>query len=316
MTNEVATITNLNAMLPEPVRARGIEHAQWMALSKSLFPGAAGESICMVWDYCKARGLDPMKKPCHIVPMRVKDAKTGEYRWRDVVLPGIYELRTTAQRTGQYLGHSEPKYGPMVDLFGVTAPEWCAMTIYRWHAASGQKVEFPVRVYFTEAVGTKTDKKSGEISANDRWAKAPIQMLTKCAEAAGLREAFPDELGGTHTAEEMDGATARSQEAPAATTTSLAEIKRNAAPKPDHAAELGLEPQFDDVDDAEFSEPESHEPPAEAGPPTADELLARIKKATDEDQVAVVMDALRDIQEPERTALKRAAVAKMQELVA
>jgi hypothetical protein len=30
-------------------------------------------------------------------------------------------------------------------------------------------------------------------------------MLTKCTEAAGLREAFPDELGGEPTAEEMDG---------------------------------------------------------------------------------------------------------------
>jgi hypothetical protein len=30
-------------------------------------------------------------------------------------------------------------------------------------------------------------------------------MLTKCAEAAGLREAFPDEVGGIATEEEMDG---------------------------------------------------------------------------------------------------------------
>jgi hypothetical protein len=32
-----------------------------------------------------------------------------------------------------------------------------------------------------------------------------IQMLTKCTEAAGLREAFPDEFGGEATADELEG---------------------------------------------------------------------------------------------------------------
>lgn len=179
---------------------RGISEAQWMTLTKSLYPGANINSVLMVWDYCKARQLDPLKKPCHIVPMRVKKAGTNEYEWRDVVMPGIYEYRTTAQRTGQYLGHSRPEYGDNVSVCGLDVPEWCAMTMYRWNAEAGQRVEFPVCVYFEEVVGTKADGKP-----NERWSKAPIQMLTKCTEAAGLREAFPDEFGGEPTAEEMDG---------------------------------------------------------------------------------------------------------------
>jgi phage recombination protein Bet len=194
MTTDVAK-TNDNAILK-----RGITEAQWMTLTKSLYPGANINSVLMVWDYCKARQLDPLKKPCHIVPMRVKKAGTSDYEWRDVVMPGIYEYRTTAQRTGEYLGHSRPEYGENIEVAGVSAPEWCAMTMYRWNASANQRVEFPVCVYFEEAVGTKSDGK-----ANDRWSKAPIQMLTKCTEAAGLREAFPDEFGGEPTAEEMDG---------------------------------------------------------------------------------------------------------------
>jgi phage recombination protein Bet len=152
----------------------------------------------MVWDYCVARKLDPLKKPCHIVPMEVKVG--NGYEWRDVVLPGIYEHRTTAQRTGQYLGHSKAVYGPELEVRGVKAPEWCEMTMYRWNAVSGQRVEFPVTVFFREVVATNREGKP-----NARWSKAPIQMLTKCTEAAGLREAFPDEIGGEPTAEEMDG---------------------------------------------------------------------------------------------------------------
>lgn len=185
------------ASVPEVVSRRGLDEAQWRTLMGSLFPGARPESVLMVVDYCRARKLDPLKKPCHIVPMRVKDAKTGEWGWRDVVMPGIYEYRTTAMRTGQYAGHSQPGYGPMVEFAGVTAPEWCAMTIYR--RQGHERIEFPVRVYFREAAALKDGK------ANDRWSKAPIQMLTKCTEAAGLREAFPDEFGGEATAEEMEG---------------------------------------------------------------------------------------------------------------
>jgi phage recombination protein Bet len=186
--------------LPEPVIKRGITEPQWRTLF-NLYPGARPDSALMVWDYCKSRQLDPMKKPCHIVPMRVK--VNGEWAWRDVVMPGIYEYRTTAQRTGLYLGHTEPVFGEPLELLGVKAPAWCAMTFYRWNEKAQEKVPFPVKVWFAECVGTKV--KNDVETVNERWTKAPIQMLTKCTEAAGLREAFPEEFGGEPTAEEMDG---------------------------------------------------------------------------------------------------------------
>lgn len=197
----VATTAN-EPQLPAPVARRGIDEAQWRTLSGSLYPGAKSESILMAVDYCRARKLDPMKKPCHIVPMRVKNAKTGEYEWRDVILPGIYEYRTTAIRTGLYLGHSRPEYGPITEFpkLHVQAPEWCDLTAFRWSKEAQQKIEFPVRVLFAEVVATNKEGR-----ANDRWSKAPVQMLTKCAEAAALREAFPDEFGGEPTFEEMEG---------------------------------------------------------------------------------------------------------------
>lgn len=191
--------------LPEQVVRRNITEGQWRTLCNSLYPGANPNSVLLVVDYCQARALDPMKKPVHIVPMEVKDARSGEYVWRDVVLPGIYEYRTTAHRTGEYLGHTPAEYGPEIEAFGLKVPEWCSMTVYRWNGNAREKVPFPVQVFFTEVVATRKDRKTGEIAANARWSRAPRQMLTKCTEAAGLREAFPEELGGQPTAEEMDG---------------------------------------------------------------------------------------------------------------
>ncbi len=186
--------------LPEPVLRRGISEWQWRTLMNTLYPGAKGESVLLVWDYCKSRNLDPMKRPVHIVPMRVKVAGTDRYEWRDVVMPGIYEHRTTATRTGVYLGHAKPEYGPDLEYAGVTAPAWCDFTAYRWNAEAKQRAEFPVRTFFKEVCALNNQAK-----ANQRWAQAPVQMLVKCAEAAALREAFPEELGGQTVEEEMDG---------------------------------------------------------------------------------------------------------------
>lgn len=194
-----AVVEHKEPELPAPVARRGISESEWRTLM-NLFPGQRGESVVLVWDYCKARRLDPFKKPCHIVPMNVKDVKLDKYFWRDVVMPGIYEYRTTAHRTGQYLGHSIPEYGPIVEYKGVKAPEWCAITVYRWNPEAKQRAEFPVRIEFHEIAVTKRDG-----SLNDRWSSAPKMQLTKCTEAAALREGFPDELGGTHTVEEMEG---------------------------------------------------------------------------------------------------------------
>lgn len=201
----MSAVVQLEPQLPAPVARRGISEAQWRTLANNLYPGADSTSVLMVWDYCVARKLDPLKKPCHIVPMEVKDAKTGNYGWRDVVMPGIYEYRITAHRTGLYMGHSKPELGPLVEHLGRMVPEFCEITVYRWNPEAKEKVEFPVQIFFEEICSTKRDKKTSEIALNARWSKSPRQMLAKCTEAAALREAFPEDLGGTHTVEEMEG---------------------------------------------------------------------------------------------------------------
>lgn len=203
MSAEQTQVITAERSLSVQLTERSITNPQWHTLSKSLYPGASQASVLMVIDYCRARNLDPLKKPCHIVPMQIKVGR--DYEWRDVILPGIYELRTTAMRTGLYLGHSKPEYGPEIEFMGVKAPEYCDLTIYRWNDVAKLRAEFPVRVRFAEVCGTTWDKDAKAPKVNARWSKAPVQMTVKCGEAAGLREAFPDELGGQMTVEEMEG---------------------------------------------------------------------------------------------------------------
>lgn len=170
-------------------------------LSSSIYPGARPESIKLALGYCRAAGLDPLQKPVHLVPMRVKVPGGGrdDYEWRDVVMPGIGLYRTQAARTGELAGIDEPEFGPDVPMPGVrdrTVPQWARVTVYR--LIGGQRVAFTAREFWTENYATA--RKDSD-APNAMWLRRPFGQLAKCAEAQALRKAFP-ELGSQPTADE------------------------------------------------------------------------------------------------------------------
>lgn len=170
-------------------------------LRSALYPGASSESIKLVLGYCRAAGLDPMQKPVHLVPMRVKKVGGGrdDYEWRDVVMPGIGLYRTQAARTGALAGIDEPVFGesePMPGRPGKAVPRSCRLTVYRM--IGGQRVAFTAVEFWAEnyaTAGKDTD------APNAMWTRRPFGQLAKCAEAQALRKAFP-ELGSQPTADE------------------------------------------------------------------------------------------------------------------
>ncbi len=193
----------------------GIDRASWRALVEAIFPAAKSfEGVLLALSYCRARKLDPFKRIVHIVP--VYDSEKRAYV--ETVWPGIAEHRTTAMRTGLYGGCDAAVFGEDVSqsfsgtigrrgeekqvTHQVTFPEWCQVTVYRM--INGQRVPVPgPRVYWMETYATM-----GRSSIpNEMWRKRPRGQLEKCAEAAALRRAFPEELGSEPTADEMDGQT-------------------------------------------------------------------------------------------------------------
>jgi hypothetical protein len=180
-----------------------IDQHIWSALKNSLYTGARDESIKMVLDYCKAAKLDPMQKPVHIVPMSVKNAVTGKYEYKDVVMAGVGLYRIQAARSNQYAGVSEPEFGEDVTCnlgsAEITYPKWCRVTVKK--LVNNTIVEFTAKEYWLENYASKKD----ELTPNTMWRKRPYGQLAKCAEAQALRKAFPEIVSQHPTAEEMEG---------------------------------------------------------------------------------------------------------------
>lgn len=179
----------------------GVDQTAWRALVDAIFPTATQtESVILALSYCRARRLDPFKRVVHIVPIWSK----AEGRMVDTVWPGIGELRTTAMRTKDYAGKDETVFGPDVsmDLGGVLLafPEWAQVTVYR--IVCGQRVSFTgPKVRWLETYATA--KRDSE-APNEMWRNRPYGQIEKCAEAAALRAAFPEEIGSDYIPEEVE----------------------------------------------------------------------------------------------------------------
>lgn len=255
----------------------GVTSLMWNAICNSVYPHASSvDSLVMVMAYCKARGLDPMKKPVHIVPMY--DAKLR--RNVDTVWPSITEVRITAFRTKEYAGCDEAVFGPEVkqtftgkitswdkDEEGNSSrkpvektveavfPQWCQITVYRDLNGVARKFVGP-KVYWKEAFASIQN--SGV--PNSMWERRAYGQLEKCAEAAALRKAFPEEMGTMYAAEEMAGRvrdddSIAAVDSDAGTSAAAAKANDNAASN-GKSSKLDAFGAADEVDDAEVIETE------------------------------------------------------------
>lgn len=228
----------------------GIDPDKWEVLVNATFPAAkSAESVLMALAYCKQRNLDIFRKPIHLVPMETTIG--GQKVTIDTVWPGIGEIRVTAHRQADFFGYDECEFGPLIEFSGEAkvqkwtqgkpngwekiewrgkVPEWAQFTVYK--LLHGQRIKLPgPKVYFME---TYAPVGRWNPSPNERWCRAPRQMLEKCAEAAALRRAWPDVFGDEASFEEMEGRELRGDhnEGPAFTAEQQAENKAAAGPRP------------------------------------------------------------------------------------
>ena len=162
--------------------------------------GASESEFQLFLAVAQKKGLDILSRQIHLV--KRWDAKAQ----REVceIQTGIDGYRLIADRTGRYEGQSGPFWcgadGQWVDVWLATEPPRAAK-VGVWRA--GCREPFWGVALFSEYCQTYKDKASGQVRPNPMWARMPAAQLAKCAEALGLRKAFPAEMSGIYTSEEM-----------------------------------------------------------------------------------------------------------------
>jgi phage recombination protein Bet len=156
---------------------------------------------------CNRRRLDPFVKQIHAVKRRQWNSKLndgkGGYEEVMVIQTGIDGYRLVADRTHQRDGVEGPWWcddsGEWRDVWLADGhPSAAKIIVYR----KGHTRGYVGIAHWAEYVQTYKDKQGNWVPVQ-MWQSMPAGQLAKCAEALASRKAFPEELGGIYTDEEM-----------------------------------------------------------------------------------------------------------------
>ena len=148
-------------------------------VKKTVFPDATDAELQLFFFDCTRRGIHPLDKLIH--PTK----RNGKY----TPITSIDLFRQRASESGEHMGTEDAVYT------GDPGQKDFAASVTVYKHLRGEKCAFTATARWSEYF---PGEKQGFM-----WGKMPHLMLAKCAEALALRKAFPQQLHGLYTNEEM-----------------------------------------------------------------------------------------------------------------
>jgi len=168
-------------MTKEVMTYNNITPAQVDLIKSQIAVGATDDELKLFLHVADKSGLDPLSRQIYFIK------RSGKM----TIQTGIDGFRAVADRTGQYVGSSDPVFEDNGKI-----PAKATVTVNK--VVGGIVGNFTATARWEEYYPGK--------SQGFMWDKMPHTMLGKCAEALALRKAFPAQLSGLYTGDEMDQA--------------------------------------------------------------------------------------------------------------
>ena len=262
-TTAIVTTPTAGGDVVAPVTLPALSHLtreQVETLKLTVAKDTTDAEFALFLEVCRFSGLNPFTRQIHCV---VRQGKNRSVSFQT----GIDGYRSQAEKTGLYAGQDAPEWcgpdGKWTDLWlGADPPAAARVKVYRrdWDRPAIGVARWDAYVQTTPVWGQERGEIIGH-RPNSMWEQRGPEQLAKCAESLAFRIAFPQQMAGVYTDEEMaqadNGAhadeaaparAARSASSPAATSRPKGEAKAAGGSAPNwnrfwaEVRELGLKP--------------------------------------------------------------------------